>query len=126
MKEQYEEQKEQREEQMEEQKVVYPCRATERATIDCPRCGRTMQLKCFKYAHKARCPGPSDSVVARAKEEALKSFSAKPCDDRNATHPAAKPQVPHHAVQPQLQVPYHAAPPEPQRNYDYLLAHLLR
>ena len=78
-----------------------------------------MQLKNFKYAHASKCPGPPDSVVARAKDNALKTFSGRAFDDQQATKPnrAPQPDVLHQG--------YHAAPPEPQRDYSYLLAHML-
>ena len=94
---------------MEEQnKVDYPCRTVWKATVDCPVCGKSMQLRNLTYAHRTRCPGPLESVIARAKEKAVKSFSNS--FEPRPVHTDPKP----HVVQP-----------DAQQDYSCLLAHLL-
>ena len=89
----------------------FPCRSTWKTTVDCPVCGRCMQLKTLKYAHKATCPGSVESVVARAKEDALKSFTCEPRPVQALKH-----------VNPSQS---HVAQPDVPKDYSHLLSHLL-
>ena len=83
----------------------FPCRATWKTTVDCPVCGKCMQLKTLKYAHRATCAGPAEHVIANAKEDALNSFTR-----------SFEPPVQHHFTAPES---------TPQQDYSHLLSHLL-
>ena len=85
---------------MEEQKLEYPCKTLWKATVECPVCGKSMQIRNLTYAHRTRCPGPLKSKIAKAKEDALRSFAIEP---RVAPKPVD----------------------QPKQDYSFLLGHLL-
>ena len=88
---------------MEEQKLEYPCRTVWKATVECPVCKKSTQLRNLTYAHRTRCSGPLDNNMSKAKEDALTSFTK-----------SFEPRVD--------QKPVHQPAP---KDYNYLLGHLL-